>query len=167
MASDTVLLTVIAGGGLTTAIDMRTRRIPNALTFGLAALGLALAVAHISGVSITAALAGLAVGLVLMMPGHVIGATGGGDVKLMAAFGTLLGPGRIGMAFLYSAVAGGVLAMVVAARRRRVRTTLENTATLVVTGGANVNAIESTAADNRFAYGPAIAAGVLLAALGV
>ena len=167
MASEAVVLTVIAGGGLTTAIDMRTRRIPNALTFGLAAFGLILAVAQVSGVSVMAALAGLAVGLVLMMPGHVIGATGGGDVKLMAAFGTLLGPGRIGMAFLYSAVAGGVLAMVVAARRRRVRTTFTNTATLVVTGGANVAAIESPAADNRFAYGPAIAAGVLLAALGV
>ena len=72
------------------------------------------------------ALLGLLVGLLLMMPGHVIGATGAGDVKLMAAVGAVVGPDVIFRAFLYSAVAGGVLAIVGRAaarppRRRRSR----------------------------------------------
>jgi prepilin peptidase CpaA len=101
-----------------------------------------------------------------MLPGHLIGATGGGDVKLFAAVGTLLGPSRIGMAFLYTAMAGGALAMVIALRRRRFGATMERTAALVCTGGANVAEIEGPSADNRFAYAPAIAVGAIVAALG-
>ena len=49
-----------------------------------------------------------------MMPGHVLGATGAGDVKFMAAVGAIVGPALVVSAFLFTAVAGGVLA-----RRRR------------------------------------------------
>ena len=101
-----------------------------------------------------------------MLPGHVIGATGAGDVKLFAALGTLLGPKAIAMAFLYTALAGGAIAIVVAMRRRLLRETFERTADLVRTGGANVGEIERASA-NRFAYAPAIAVGALAAALGL
>jgi prepilin peptidase CpaA len=168
MASDAIVLTAVAGsGGVTTAIDLRTRRIPNPLTLGIATLGLVLAATGHSPIGVWAALGGFAVGFVIMLPGHFIGKTGAGDVKLMAAFGTLLGPGHIGMAFLYTAMAGGVLAIVVAVQRQRLRTTLANAATLVRTGGSNVSDIESADADNRFAYAPAIVIGTLAAALGV
>src|SRR6266581_4052469 len=90
-----------------------------------AALGVALAAIHMTGVSVPGALGGLALGLVLMLPGHVIGATGAGDVKLFAALGTLLGPGRTGVAFIYTALAGGLIAVIVATRRRRLRATVE------------------------------------------
>jgi len=54
----------------------------------------------------------------------------------------------------------------VAVLRGRLNHTLQETATLVVTGGANVAQIEQKSADNRFAYAPAIALGALVAALG-
>jgi prepilin peptidase CpaA len=111
------------------------------------------------------ALAGFTLGLVLLLPGHLIGATGAGDVKLFAALGAWLGPAGIGMAFLYTALAGGVLAVIVASRRRRLGTTLLRAADLVRTGGGNVGAIEHSSENNRFAYVPAIAAGALAAAL--
>jgi Flp pilus assembly protein protease CpaA len=88
-------------------------------------------------------------------------------VKLFAALGTLLGPTQIVVAFLYTAIAGGVLAIAVAVRRRRLRETVERTAALVSTGGNNVAQIEHPSADNRFAYAPAIALGALAAALGL
>jgi prepilin peptidase CpaA len=113
-----------------------------------------------------AALGGFAVGLLLMLPGHLIGATGAGDVKLFAAIGTLLGPVGIAVAFVYTALLGGALALAVAVHRGRLNDTLEETATLVLTGGANVARIERPSADNRFAYAPAIALGALAAALG-
>ena len=94
-----------------------------------------------------------------MLPGHVIGKTGAGDVKLFAALGTLLGPTHIVVAFLYTAIAGGLLAIVVAVGRRRLRETVVRTAALVSTGGNNVAQIEHPSADNRFAYAPAIAVG--------
>ena len=94
---------------------------PNWLTLGITLTGLALATARLSGVGLGAAFAGFLLGLAIMLPGHLIGATGAGDVKLFAALGTLLGPGRRSSAFLYTAIAGGVLALVVAMQRRRLK----------------------------------------------
>jgi prepilin peptidase CpaA len=167
VASDLAVLAVLVTGVTTGAlIDLRTRRVPNVLTLTLAVAGLAAAASGAGSLTIRASLLGLALGLVLMLPGHLIGATGAGDVKLFAASGALLGPAQIATAFLYTAVAGGVLALVVAARRRRLRRTVEGASQLVMTGASNVAAIEDPAANNRFAYAPAIAAGTIAAALG-
>lgn len=160
-------MAVAGGGGASAIVDLRTRRIPNALTLGLAGSGLALAAVQVSGLTIVTATVGFALGLLLMLPGHLVGATGAGDVKLFAALGTLLGPSGIALAFLYTAIAGGVLACLVAINRRRLRDTVERAAALVSTGGRNVADIENTASDNRFAYAPAIAIGSLAAALGL
>jgi prepilin peptidase CpaA len=160
-----VVAAVAAGGGAGALIDLRTRRVPNQLTLSIAALGLTLAAARVTGIGLAGSLAGLAVGALLMLPGHFIGATGAGDVKLFAAIGTLLGPAHIAAAFVYTALAGGLLAVVVAVRRRRLQETMERTAAFVRTGGSNVGEIEHGAANNRFAYAPAIALGALAAVL--
>jgi prepilin peptidase CpaA len=160
-------VTAVAGsGGVSALVDLWSRRVPNRLTAGVAALGMTLAALGLSGLSPMAAVAGLMVGLLLMLPGHVIGATGAGDVKLMAALGTLLGARGIAVAFVYSALAGGILALIVARRRSVLRETIERTATLVRTGGGNVAAIEHGTVNNRFAYAPAIAIGAIVVALG-
>jgi len=165
---DPIVMTAIAaGGGAGAIIDLRTRRVPNALTGSVAALGLLLAVLHATSVSPVAALGGIAVGLAVMLPGHLIGATGAGDVKLLAALGALLGPKGVLMAFVYTAIAGGALALLVAVGRRRLRDTIERTAIFVHTRGANVEDIERATSNNRFAYAPAIAIGALVAALGL
>jgi prepilin peptidase CpaA len=162
-----VLAVVAAGVGSGAVIDLRTRRVPNTLTLTLAASGLACAAFGISDLSIAGSLVGFALGLALMLPGHLLGATGAGDVKLFAAAGALLGPAPIVTAFLYTAIAGGVLAIFVAARRKRLQQTIQGAARLVATSAANVAEIESPRANNRFAYAPAIAVGTMLAALGV
>ena len=140
---------------------------PNPLTALLASSGLVFAACGISGVTVGASLAGFALGLVLMLPGHLLGATGAGDVKLFAAIGTLIGPAHIVTAFFYTALAGGVLALIVALRRHRLQQTLGGTARLIAAAAANAPAIESPLSNNRFAYAPAIAVGTMLAALGV
>lgn len=162
-----VLVALVAGVGAGAFIDLRTRRVPNLLTLPLAALGAAAAARGVSDLTLTASLVGLCLGLLMMLPGYVFGATGAGDVKLLAAAGAWLGPAAVGVAFLYTAIIGGVLALVVAHRRRRLALTLEGAGQLILTRAANVAAIEHPAADNRFAYAPAIAAGCILAALGV
>ncbi len=158
-----MLTTVAAGTGTGAAIDLWTRRVPNVLTLLLAGTGIVLAATGVSGLSIGAALAGFAIGLALMLPGHLIGATGAGDVKLLAAVGALIGPRRVFTAFVYTALAGGVLALIVAIRRRRLRQTIGGTARLIATAAANVADIEAPHADNRFAYAPAIAIGAIAA----
>ena len=161
-----VVAAIVTGAGAGAIIDMRTRRVPNVLTGSIAVFGLLLAVLHPTSVSPMAALGGIAVGLAVMLPGHLIGATGAGDVKFLAALGALLGPKGVLMAFVYTAIAGGAIARLVALGRRRLRDTIERTAIFLHTRGANVEDIESATSDNRFAYAPAIAIGALVAALG-
>jgi prepilin peptidase CpaA len=168
MPSDVIVIaTVAAGAGTGAAIDVWTRRVPNPLTALLTSSGLVFAACGISGVTVGASLAGVGLGLALMLPGHLLGATGAGDVKLFAAMGALLGPAPIVTAFFYTALAGGALALIVALRRHRLQQTLGSTARLIATAAANASTIESPLENNRFPYAPAIAVGALLAALGV
>jgi prepilin peptidase CpaA len=160
------IATIIAGTGIGAAIDLRTRRVPNPLTMGLAAIGVLYAAVGIGGLSIGASLAGLALGLALMLPGHLLGATGAGDVKLFAAAGAFVGPAHILTAFIYTALAGGVIAILISLWRRRLRQTVGDTALLIATRGMHAPAIESPLQNNRFAYAPAIAVGTMLVALG-
>ena len=161
-----VMGTLTAGLAAAAAIDLRTRRVPNPLTAGLALSGVGFAAVGISHVSVAASLAGLLLGLALMLPGHLIGGTGAGDVKLFGAAGALLGPAPMIGAFLYTAIAGGVLAAIVAVQRRRLRRTVGRTARLVTSAGATATEIESPLENNRFPYAPAIAVGAILAAIG-
>jgi len=165
--SNTLVVTaLVAIGAISTVIDLRTRRVPNRLTLTIALGGLALAAGGFSGVTLTSALLGMLVGLALMLPGHVIGATGAGDVKLFAATGTLLGPATVATAFFFTLLAGGVLAIAAAVYRRRLASTVGRAIALVRTGGANAAEIEGPSINNRFAYAPAIAFGTIVAALG-
>jgi prepilin peptidase CpaA len=143
-------------------IDLRTRRVPNALTAAWAAVGLGLAATGVGRLGLGAALLGLGLGVACMLPGHLFGATGAGDVKLLGAAGALLGPAGILKAFLFTALAGGVLAVIVALRRRRLQQTVQATADLAARRGSGIEATP----DNRFAYAPAIAIGVTAVALG-
>lgn len=158
---------VACSGMLVSFIDLRTRRIPNVASIAVAGAGLGLSAIGASGHSVPAAVAGLGLGFLLMLPGHLLGGTGAGDVKYFAATGTLLGPGAVVSAFLYTAIAGGVLAFAIALRRRRLAEAANGVVALVATGGSSASEIESPDRHNRFAYAPAIAAGTLLAALGV
>ena len=131
----------------------------------MAGAGLGLAVFGLGSISVGAAVLGCVVGLVLMLPGHALGATGGGDVKLMAAVGSLLGPLVVVNAVLFTAVAGGVLAVTVAIQRRRLGTTLAGTGRMIAVPTDVKREVAAGTPASRFAYGPAIAAGSILAAL--
>ena len=158
---------VIGAGVAATVVDIRERRVPNVLTMGIASVGLLLAMAGFGTVTIGGALGGLALGLALLMPAHIFGATGAGDVKLLAAFGALLGPADVFDAFLRAAILGGVMALTVALWRGRLRETLYGTAMLVTTRSQTAAAlIEHPAVNNRFPYAPAIACGAVLVVLG-
>jgi prepilin peptidase CpaA len=164
--SDALVVAILAAAtGLAAVIDLRTRRIPNALTGSLMVVGLGLAAAQLGTVGFGGAIIGCLLGFAFMLPGNMFGATGAGDVKLFAAAGALLGPASTVRAFFFTAIAGGVLALIVALHRRRLQHTISATARLVVNRTSAVAAIESPEANNRFAYAPAIAIGVVLAAL--
>lgn len=156
---------LVAGLVLAALIDLRSRRIPNGLTAAMTGIGVGLAVSGAAGLSVGGALAGLALGLLLMMPGYAMGATGAGDVKLMGAVGALVGPAGVLLAFLCTSIAGGLLAIGVALRRQRLAQTVAATRRLIATPGSAPQEIRGASPDSRFAYGPAIAAGSLIALL--
>jgi prepilin peptidase CpaA len=93
------------------AIDWRTRKIPNRLTFPLA-LGAVAANALAGGWmgGLSAAL-GLAFGLAMFLLLMLLGAMGPGDVKLTAGLGALLGVVNVFWIGLFTCLMGGVLAI--------------------------------------------------------
>ena len=156
---------VAAGTGVACVHDLTRRRIPNAVSLTIAATGVMLAAAGMTGISIWSSLAGCVLGLALMLPGHLFGATGAGDVKLLAAAGAVLGARQTVEAFAFTAIAGGVLALGYAWHRGRLERTVRQTARLCAASTAVREEIESTAENNRFPYAPAIAVGVVIAAV--
>lgn len=163
--SDAAIVVLAAGALIATVIDIRTRRIPNVLTASMTGVGIAMALMGVSGVSAGAAIGGVAVGFLLMMPGYMLGATGAGDVKLMAAIGAVLGPALVITAFLCTAIVGGVLALAVAAQRGRVAATLAGTGRMIAAPAGARQEIQAASVKQRFAYGPAIAIGSVIAGL--
>ena len=160
-----VLTALCAGLGSAALVDTARRRIPNAISLGTAAGGVVLAASGASGISLTSSLLGFFLGFLLMLPGHVLGATGAGDVKLFAAAGAVVGAGQIIPAFLLTAIAGGLLAFGIAWWRGRLLRTFRLTARLFGRSADAKVDIESPGEHNRFPYGPAIAIGCVLAVL--
>ncbi|KXS37896.1 MAG: prepilin peptidase CpaA [Halomonadaceae bacterium T82-2] len=91
--------------------DLRQRRIPNALIMAGAIVGILLQGMVAGHGGALAAIEGLGIGLLVLMPGYLMGFTGAGDVKLMAAIGTFLGPYNVFLVALASIAVGGVIAL--------------------------------------------------------
>jgi len=94
--------------------DLRTRRIPNLLTFGATAAAVLFHVVTGGVHGGATSLGGWLVGAGLLLAPFVLGGMGAGDVKLVAALGAWLGPVDTVWLALYTGVAGGVMALVVA-----------------------------------------------------
>ena len=137
--------------------DLRTRRIPNALTFGAAAAALVVSAWEGGASSAATSGAGMLAGLALWFPLFALGGMGGGDVKLLAALGAWLGPHATVFVSIYAGIAGAVLAIPVMLAHRCARQTLDNVYLLVthwrVVGFAPHKQLTlDTASSPRLAY---------------
>lgn len=111
------MLTVIA------LIDADTQTIPNGTVVAVAAVGLAgLAWPVADATLVDRAIGVVAVSVPLFILAVATGGFGGGDVKLMAAVGLVLGWQLTVLAFFLGVVAGGVYAVWLLARKRVKRT---------------------------------------------
>jgi prepilin peptidase CpaA len=93
--------------------DLRTRRLPNVLTFGAAGAGLIFALVTGGWPGMGWAALGWIAGAAVWFPFFVLRGVGAGDVKLLGALGVWIGPVAAIWLALWSAVAGGVLAIAV------------------------------------------------------
>jgi prepilin peptidase CpaA len=140
-----VALTV---GAAAVVEDLARRRVSN-WTSGAALLsGFAVHGVHQGWHGAVTAAAGAAVGFMVFAVFYFLNGMGGGDVKLMAGFGSLLGPGTILCAAWIAAVAGGVMAAASA---------------VVLTVRPTSSGGRATAGADAIPYAPAIVAGVWLA----
>jgi prepilin peptidase CpaA len=108
------------------AFDIRTRRIPNALTFSAAVAGLMFHVANSGTAGAQLSASGWVVGLLMLLPFFVLGGMGGGDIKLVAALGAWLGPSQTFWLAIYAGLAGGVLGVITAVSHGYLRTAIAN-----------------------------------------
>ena len=124
---------IAMGIALTACVtDLRSRRIPNALTFGAA--GAALVYSGVTGgwAGLGSAALGWLIGALAFIVPFALGGLGGGDVKLLAAIGAWLGPAGAFWVALYTGVAGGVMALGVALATGYLRRALSNVSLLLM-----------------------------------
>jgi len=97
------------------AFDLRTRRIPNWLTFGAAAGAIVFQIAVEGTSGFAHGVGGWATGLALLIVPYALGGMGAGDVKLVGALGAWLGPVDTFWVAMYTGMAGAIMALIVAA----------------------------------------------------
>ena len=115
MNMDVLLFILIVLLTLSVITDIKWKKIPNALTFPVMIFGL-MAHGFKSGVlGLIYSIEGLLLGIALLIVFYIMGMMGAGDVKLMGAVGSILGPAGAFKAFLFTAIVGGIYALVVLA----------------------------------------------------
>jgi prepilin peptidase CpaA len=121
---EALLMAVVLGAAV---YDVRYRRIPNWLSVAGVLLGFALNGFLYQGwPGIRHSLIGFSVGFFSYLLLYMIRAMGAGDVKLMAAVGSIVGwPNWFGI-FIITAIVGGVMALILVTVRKRVTSTFWN-----------------------------------------
>ena len=178
METDTalILLAFIALVMAAVVCDLRTRRIPNSLVLAGMALGLLFQTVAPSGGGLfngagggslgpAQALLGAATGLALFLPMYALRALGAGDVKLLAMAGVWLGAAPLAWAALWTLLAGGALALVVAVGSGVLRQVLSNLHDMLwcsflrIQTGQGMSVAAPSRTTGRLPYALAIACG--------
>ena len=136
--------------------DVRSRRVPNWLTAGSFVAGVALNLLVYGPQGALSALGGGALGFALLIPFYLMGVMGAGDVKLLAACGALLGPQSLLSVATAGALVGGLMSLMILARRGRLTLALHEMFVMHTI---------PTPSGAKAPYAVAIASGVYLAVL--
>jgi len=96
---------------LAAVIDIRESRIPNWLTLPLAGFGMAVHGWHQGLSGLLLSVEGLAVGILCLIFFYIKGGMGAGDVKLLGAIGSVLGPHLVVYVFGFAAILGGMYSL--------------------------------------------------------
>lgn len=122
----TYLATASACALVGSVTDVKSRRIPNFITFPSILLGLALHLAIGGWKQLLLSLAaGLICGIAFLLF-YIAGGMGAGDVKLMTAVGCIAGLPHVAYLLVLTALSGGVMALCLAVARGRLHQTISN-----------------------------------------
>jgi prepilin peptidase CpaA len=166
--SDAIYLGTASACAIAGAVtDVKSRRIPNAITFPSMLLGLSMHLALGGWHQLLSSFAGGLICGVIFLLFYVAGGMGAGDVKLMTAAGCIAGLPHVGYLLVLTALCGGVMAVALALARGRLQQTILNVGTIAshhthegLQPHPDINL--SNSETLRLPYGLAIAAGSLL-----
>ncbi|MEZ5392757.1 MAG: prepilin peptidase [Bryobacterales bacterium] len=102
----------VAVGLMASAEDLWRREISNVVTASAFTVGVALNGYLHGWDGVVASLLGGVIGFAVFLLFFVLGGMGGGDVKLMAAFGAIIGKEQVITAAVMTALVGGLMALV-------------------------------------------------------
>ena len=146
--------------------DIRYQKIPNWLTFPAM---LAAVVINTSSMGLQGFLfssGGILVGIAAMIIPYLMGSMGAGDAKLMGAVGGMLGPKGVFVAFLLTALCGGIYALGVLAYYGGLRETVlrywQMLKMFSLAGKVSYMPPPTQDAKPRLRYGVAIAIGTII-----
>ena len=145
--------------------DIRWGKIFNVLTVPFAALGLILNTVGGGLDGLLMSLAGLAAGFVLWLISNFLGRIlGGGDIKLLMAFGALMGPMFMLWTFGIGALIGGVIAIGVSIRHGLLGKVMKRMGTSIYLRAAFSEPMEIAdgAGEVRLPYAIALGLGALI-----
>lgn len=171
--TDEIQITSMIGGWCLIAVvlaatvtDIASHRIPNRLLMPAFAIAVIIGAASSGLTGIAVSLAGLGVGLAMLLPLYAIGGMSAGDVKLLGVAGAFLGPGGALVAGIATFIAGSALGLIWIGWRL-LRPVVHLQLHLLYGVGEqadrSLDAPESVASKNQFAYAPAIATGSVFA----
>jgi prepilin peptidase CpaA len=157
----------VAFGSIAAFTDIQSRRIPNWLTGTALLAGLSLHLALEGWRGLAGSLAAALIAGVIFLIFHIAGGMGAGDVKLIAGVAALVGLGHTSFLLIFTSLAGGAMALLLALARGQLLQTLGNVTTLArhhreqgLTPHPEINVRNGSTL--RLPYGVAIAAGCML-----
>jgi len=106
----TIILLFLLILGTAALCDAKYRKIPNIRTLSTMMAGLAYHSWFSGFQGFLFSLGGAFLGMGLLIVFYLIGKMGAGDVKLLGAVGSILGPAGVFNAFLFTAIVGGIYA---------------------------------------------------------
>ena len=159
-----IIISSVAG-----VADIRSRRIPNWLTYSAMLLGVGYHTIINGTQGFFFGVGGLFLGLALLIVFYLTGGMGAGDVKLMGAVGALLGPKVVFTAFLFTALVGGIYAVTLLFLRFRLMGTAIRLSMMFSSLRSDTSLTVGSVGKNEeitvLNYGVCIAIGILLTVL--
>ena len=165
MGSFLLIFGLATGLVVAAVIDVREGRIPNWLTGSLTVFGMGVQSWQHGWDGFLFSLGGLGMGLACLMFFYIKGGMGAGDVKLLGAIGTILGPSQVVFAFAFAAMLGGLYSLALLSNQGGLRqawnrvflllSTLKVTRALPVTG-------EQNPADPKLRYALVLGLGTVI-----
>jgi len=161
-----ILFVAVGICSVASVIDVRTRRIPNWLTYSAMLFGIGYHTLNNGVQGFLYGAEGLFLGLAVLIIIYLLGGTGAGDVKLMGAVGALLGPEGVITASVFTALIGGLYALALLLWRFHLNGTLKRLRCMFssLLWGTGLSGL-STDRTNKMPvlnYGVAIALGVFV-----